>query len=313
MIDSVSKFSFTLAVLLLASGCAKTFTVVSEIPTPLIESDPTVAHVKFSDDFKAYAYEEKSDDRALESVGFGEAQVSLFKQIFGSLFTLSEEDNDSVDLKIEPQILDFQYSAPKETKLNLYEIWLKYRLRITDHHDRELADWVVKGYGKTPTRMLSSHLSAFNTASNVALRDVGAQLAIGFRNQPSIKDYLAKSRDERREIDETEIAAAASTEEATDGEADGESVDNHAQESDSSTEDVSLAPELADFDSVEEATESLAEEAESTSPEAAEQAEPEAPPVEADAVDTVPTELELADATNFKPEFMDENPHEERP
>ena len=79
---------------------------------------------------------------------------------------------------------------PSETKSTQFEIWLKYRLIITDAQDQEVADWVVKGYGKTPTTLLGSHLKSFNTAANIALRDVGAQLAIGFRNQPSIKDYL---------------------------------------------------------------------------------------------------------------------------
>ena len=51
---------------------------------------------------------------------------------------------------------------------------------------------MVKGYGKTPSAMLSSHLKALNTASIIALRDVGAQLAIGFRTQPNIEQYLSE-------------------------------------------------------------------------------------------------------------------------
>ena len=177
--------------ILLLSSCTKNFQVVADIPPPLIEPSALTAQLNYSDEFKTYKFVEKSDDRSLESVDFGVAQVSLFDGIFSSLFNLSESGSDGHDLKIEPQILDFQYSAPKETKLKLYEVWVKYRLKVSDSKNEELADWVVKGYGKTPTSMLSSHLKAFNVACNVALRDVGAQLAIGFRNQPSIKDYLA--------------------------------------------------------------------------------------------------------------------------
>lgn len=194
MSDKLLKLCVVIVLLLLASGCAKNFIVVSNIPKPLIESTNAVAHLKFSDEFKNYAYTEQSDDRALQSVAFGTAQVSLFTRIFSSLFTLSEDETDAIDLKIEPQILDFQYSAPKETKLNLYEVWVKYRLKVSDHNHEELADWVVKGYGKTSVSMLSSQVKAFNKASNIALRDVGAQLAIGFRNQASIKAYLAVRR-----------------------------------------------------------------------------------------------------------------------
>lgn len=176
--------------ILLLSSCAKNFQVVADIPTPLIDPIALTAQLDYSDEFQAYKFVEKSDDRSLESVDFGIAQVSLFDSIFGSLFDISATGTDGHDLKIEPQILDFQYAEPKETKLKLYEVWVKYRLKVSDNKNEELADWVVKGYGKTPTSMLSSHLKAFNIACNVALRDVGAQLAIGFRNQPSIKAYL---------------------------------------------------------------------------------------------------------------------------
>ena len=72
----------------------------------------------------------------------------------------------------------------------MYEVWLRYRVKITDSQDKILADWVVKGYGKTPTATLKTTSSAFNAATNIALRDVGAQLAIGFPNQSSVQGLL---------------------------------------------------------------------------------------------------------------------------
>jgi hypothetical protein len=155
---------------------------------------PVTGKLVYPEGFKEFVYLEPSDNRALEKVEFGQAQVGLFERVFGDLMTLVDPKETEFDFKIEPQILDFQYSVPAETKLNMYEIWLKYRLRITDSKDEEIADWTVKGYGKTPTSMLASQLKAFNTASNVALRDVGAQLAIGFPTQPSIEGYLSDKK-----------------------------------------------------------------------------------------------------------------------
>jgi hypothetical protein len=192
LFSRVSPLTCLLLASMAISGCTKSFVVTSEVPRPLIERLPVVVAMKYSEEFRSFEYVEKSQSRALEKVDFGAAQVGMFDQVFGSLFTLAEPATEAVDLIIEPQILDFQYSVPAETKLKLYEIWLKYRLRITDANDKEIADWVVKGYGKTPTSMLSSQLKAFNTASNVALRDIGAQLAIGFQSQPSIEDYLGE-------------------------------------------------------------------------------------------------------------------------
>ncbi|NND00128.1 MAG: hypothetical protein HKN85_08100 [Gammaproteobacteria bacterium] len=182
---------------LFMGGCAQNFVVTGDYPKPLIESTPIMAKMHFSEEFMTYKYLEKGEDRSLQSVDFGVAQVQLFNRIFGSLFNLVEDDQQTADINIEPHVLDFQYSAPRETKLKLFEVWLKYRLRITDAEDQEIADWVVKGYGKTPTSLLSSNLKAFNIATVIALRDVGAQLAIGFRSQPSIAAFLSQRSDQK--------------------------------------------------------------------------------------------------------------------
>ena len=191
-----SKFRLlTLSItLLLLVGCSRSFVVTSEVPRPLIEKMPISAKLVYSKQFAEYVYVEPGRNRALDEVDFGQAQVGLFDSVFSELLTVVDESATEYDFKIEPQILDFQYSVPAETKIRAYEIWLKYRLKITDQQDTEVADWVVKGYGKTPTSTFGSQLGAFNTASNIALRDVGAQLAIGFRSQPSIEAYVAGNR-----------------------------------------------------------------------------------------------------------------------
>lgn len=218
MLDSVYTSRLRLAALILLlpvlAACSKSFVVTNQVPQPLIERLPVSAKLIYSDEFRDYVYIEKGEDRALEKVDFGTAQVGLFNRVFGDLLTLV--DGEAVhDLKIEPQILDFQYSIPSETKLNMYEIWLKYRLKITDDQDAEIADWVVKGYGKTPTSMLGSHLKAFDSASNIALRDVGAQLALGFDSQPSIEDYLAGRSTPNKEIDAVAPESVESIDEST--------------------------------------------------------------------------------------------------
>lgn len=194
MFDNTLKSQFRSALLislLVLGGCSKSFVVTSEVPSPLIERLPVTAKVIYTEEFSQYVYVESGRDRALQQVDFGQAQVGMFNRVFNNLLTVVEPSATVYDLKIEPKILDFQYSVPAETNLKIYEVWLKYRVKITDQNDSEIADWVVKGYGKTPTSMLGSQLKAFNNASNVSLRDVGAQLAIGFPTQPSIEKFLA--------------------------------------------------------------------------------------------------------------------------
>ncbi|MBX2849080.1 MAG: hypothetical protein KTR16_12215 [Acidiferrobacterales bacterium] len=174
------------------SACATTVTVTSDIPAPLVPKLSVQAEMIYTDEFKRYNYEEEEKGRGLRSIDFGEAQVALFDNIFGGLLNIVQPgiSGQLVDMRITPSLLEFQYSAPRETRQKVYEIWLKYRLQITDNNNQEVADWVVKGYGKTPTALLTSADSAFNAATNIALRDVGAQLAIGFNTQPEIEEFL---------------------------------------------------------------------------------------------------------------------------
>ena len=187
------KFSVLIGLLLLLNGCATSVTVKGEVPTPLVQKVPLTAQLIYHDAFKSYTYEEADKQRTLKSLNFGQAQMALFDNVFDAI--LSRTDNNP-DLIIVPEVIDFQYTVPRETKLNLYEVWLKYRLKVTDANNQELADWVIKGYGKTPTATLTTPVAAFNAAANVALRDVGAQLAIGFVRQDRIKALLTQSTTE---------------------------------------------------------------------------------------------------------------------
>jgi len=187
----LDKVMLALISLIMLSGCASSVVVKPDIPTPLVQKLPLNAGMVYNDTFKDYVYLENEKKRgSLKSLDFADAQITMFDQVFASLTNLVDSDDPSRNLTIEPEILDFQYSAPSETKLKQYEIWIKYRLKLRDANDARIADWTIKGYGKTPTGLLTSASSAFNSATNVALRDVGAQLSIRFPRQRVVKTLL---------------------------------------------------------------------------------------------------------------------------
>ena len=193
-LSSCSRFNrlLVLASLALLAGCASSVVVKPDIPNPLVAKLPLKTSLVYSKTFKNYVYVETEKKRnSMKSIDFTEAQTAMFQQVFGSLTSLVEPTDPSKNLSIEPEILDFQYTAPSETKLKQYEIWIKYRLKLRNANDARVADWIIKGYGKTPTGMLTSATSAFSAATNVALRDVGAQLSIRFPQQSVVKTLLA--------------------------------------------------------------------------------------------------------------------------
>jgi len=183
--------SICLLAVALISGCANSVVVKPDIPSPLVERLDLKTNLVFTDTFKDYVYLESEKKRgSLKSLNFADAQTTMFRQVFSSVTTLVDEGSSDYDLAIEPEILDFQYSEPSETKLKQYEIWIKYRLKLLNNAEDSIADWTIKGYGKTPTGLLTSASSAFNAATNIALRDVGAQLSIRFPKQRVIKTLV---------------------------------------------------------------------------------------------------------------------------
>ena len=189
---SLVKLILVLSILSVMVGCASKVTVRADIPTPLVEKVPLNVHLSFTEEFRNHIYQENEKSRALSSLNLAEAQLSMFDSIFSSMTTLVSADDPSKDLTVEPELLEFQYTAPAETKLKLYEVFLKYRLKLINKDDSTLADWIVKGYGKTPTALLATAAQAFNSAANVALRDVGAQLATRFPDQQKIKALVGR-------------------------------------------------------------------------------------------------------------------------
>lgn len=173
------------------SGCANSVVVKPDIPSPLVSRLDLKTNLVFTDTFKDYVYLENEKKRgSLKSLNFADAQTTMFRQVFSGITTLVEDESLDYDLAIEPEILDFQYSSPAETKLKQYEIWIKYRLKLLNSAEDSIADWTIKGYGKTPTGLLTSASSAFSAATNIALRDVGAQLSIRFPKQRVVKTLI---------------------------------------------------------------------------------------------------------------------------
>ncbi|MEX1032004.1 MAG: hypothetical protein WDZ30_01460 [Cellvibrionaceae bacterium] len=192
-----------LVVLVLLSGCTHTLIVDGSFPSPLVSKLPHTLGVHYPEEFTKYRYVEKSKDRAKWIIDMGEAQTDLFEAVLPGVFTtvtrvdeLPADDPDAtppaVDLVIMPTVEEFQYTLPSETKIKVYEIWLKYNVQVYDPNGSLIADWILTAYGKTPTGFMQSDEVALNQAVVVALRDAGANLSLNFTNIPEVRAWLAQ-------------------------------------------------------------------------------------------------------------------------
>lgn len=188
---------FLIATLLLLGGCATEVVVRGQVPKPLGDQLPVTAALVLDGDFKSYSYREEGKGKRKVSFGIGQAQADMFRTITKSLFReVIEVDVVSADkgtLSLYPKVDEIQLATPFDNQLKVFEVWIRYNLRVFDDEGDLLADWIMTAYGKTPTRFLGSDEEALNQAAMVALRDAGARLTLELTRVPEIRQWLDKT------------------------------------------------------------------------------------------------------------------------
>lgn len=187
---------------LFASGCSHTVNVGNtQFPKPVGVEYPLTVGIYLSEDFRNFTHHEDSDDRAEWNISTGRAQHNLFETVLGSMFhetitlgSYPQQLPGDVELVIVPQIRELQFTMPRETRVNIFEVWIKYDMHAYDQTGKPIAEWVITAYGKTPTAFLKSQEDALAQAINIALRDAGATLYTGFSRIPEMQAFLANKQ-----------------------------------------------------------------------------------------------------------------------
>ena len=188
-----------IVVLVTFAGCKSTLTVEGQFPTPVVNKLPYTLGVIYDKEFKAYQYNEKDKKRDEWEIEVGDAQLDLFNTVLPAMFAnvvsvpdLESKQTKTIDIFFKPQVDELQYNVPEETKLNMFEVWIKYNMKVYDNQGQLLADWILTAYGKTPTAFMQTQESALNEAMVIALRDAGAGLTLKFSHIPEINNWLKK-------------------------------------------------------------------------------------------------------------------------
>ncbi|MCH7694791.1 MAG: hypothetical protein IIB73_00630 [Proteobacteria bacterium] len=192
---------FFILLLLFSSGCTQSLAikVTSEVPAPLINQIPLNIGVYYDEQFSHHVYRENSEDRPNWTIESGSSQVALFDQVLPSMFKQVQHvtsidlsaNISKVDAVLAPHIEEMQFALPRETQSGLYEVWIKYNIQLYSPDGSLIADWPLTAYGKSSVEFLKNRSAGLQAAIEVALRDVGAKLALGFGNVIEIKQWLA--------------------------------------------------------------------------------------------------------------------------
>ena len=173
--------------------------IQGSFPTPNINKIPLSVAVYYDDALRAFSYMEYSETGREEiNIESGESHIRLFNAVLPAMFEevievegFDDPNVQDVDAVFAPVIEEFQLALPEKTKLEVYEVWIKYNMRILNSSGVSLADWVVTSYGKTPTETFLSVEDGINDAAIVALRDLASSFSLNFTRVPEVQDWLS--------------------------------------------------------------------------------------------------------------------------
>ena len=185
--------------LLLMAGCGVNNVVIEgSFPTPNVSKLPMTVAVYYDDALRDFSYIEYSETGQEEyNIESGVSHIELFNAVLPAMFSevivvedMAEAQARGVDAVFAPAIEEFQLALPAKTKLDVYEVWIKYNMRLLSPEGEYIADWVLTSYGKTPTATFRSVEAAINDAAIVALRDLASSFSLSFAQVPEVRDWL---------------------------------------------------------------------------------------------------------------------------
>lgn len=195
---SYNKFASTILGLALSACGVSNVVIEGSFPTPNINKLPLTMAVLYDEALRNFAYIEYTETGEEEfNIESGLSHIQLFDAVLPAMFdqviivnSMEEAKTRGVDAVFAPAIEEFQLALPAKTKLDVYEVWIKYNMRLLTAEGDYIADWVLTSYGKTPTATFLSVEAAINEAAVVALRDLASRFSLSFSEVPEVRDWL---------------------------------------------------------------------------------------------------------------------------
>ena len=186
------------------TGCSSTVPVEAEFPTPLIEPFNARVGVLLDQELRSFEYNEQIPQHSSWSIQLGLANVAMFEPLFDSMFAETQSidqlptENDvleNLDGIVKPAVDKFEFDVPRSSEAKFVEVWIRYRMELYQSDGTLITEWPVTGYGKAQAGKLGSS-NSLRRAAVRALREVGANVATSFSNQPDVGAWLEEIANE---------------------------------------------------------------------------------------------------------------------
>jgi hypothetical protein len=188
-----------LAVAALAGCGGAQVAVPAEFPVPLVNPLPVTIGLYLDDELTSYRHLEEIESGGDWSIDLGPAQTPLFVNLATGLFRgydivpALDPPYAGVDAVLKPRISELQFTTPKQTRSEYFEVWIRYKFELFNPDGSLIADWDMTAYGKAHEQNSGTSASLQRAALN-ACRDAIAFFTIEFDSTPHEKDWLASQQ-----------------------------------------------------------------------------------------------------------------------
>jgi len=188
---------------LMCIGCAApNVEISSKFPEPNVRKAPVSLSFYLSEELTNYTYSQKMGKRSEWKIDLGAAQRSMFTMLGKSVFenyslAQSNKDYNTLDGVIEPNIAEIQFSIPKQTRTDYFEVWIRYHFKLYDKNANLIGEWDLPAYGKAKAQDYPSEGMALQAAGLSACRDAMAFFSLNFIRVPIIKSWIQAGKPSR--------------------------------------------------------------------------------------------------------------------
>jgi hypothetical protein len=189
--------------LALLAGCASTkLTTQSQLPPPLIDQLPARVGIYYSKEFREYIHKETRSEVEYE-ITLGPAHVQnlnwLLKAMFADVIAVEDptrvaELQPPLVMVLEPRFEEYSFLTPKDVAGEAFIVTIRYLLTVYDGSGARVDAFTLTGYGREKARTLASK-EPLQIATQRAMRDAGAKVAVEFTEQESVRLLLRNPRE----------------------------------------------------------------------------------------------------------------------
>jgi len=186
-----------------------------QLPPPLIDQLPVTVAVYYPAEFRSYVHQEERY-QVKYSVNLGPAHVVKLQRLLQAMFARVVEVDDparavevdpSVVMVLEPRFEDYAFLTPRDMAGDYFTVTIRYRLNLFNPRGERVDGYVFTGYGREKSILLSN-TEPLVLATQRAMRDAGAKIAVELTSQESVKRLLAGLAVEPEKTEAEEVAEA---------------------------------------------------------------------------------------------------------